>query len=273
MALRFGETLNAQVVVENRPGASSMIGADYVAKAPPDGYTLLVSPAAFAVNPFMFASIPFDARRDLAPVSQIVDAGNVLTAHPSVPARTMRELIALAKARPGLLSIASPGGGATPHMAAELFRLMTGADLLIVAYKGSGPGAIALLSGEVSLQFSTPPSTMQYIRNGKVRALGVTSLKRLAVMPEVPTIAESGLPGFEATQWFGLLAPAATPRAIIERLHQETVRAVRLQDTRDRFAVEGLDPVGSTPEEFGAYIASELAKWGRVVKAAGIKPQ
>jgi tripartite-type tricarboxylate transporter receptor subunit TctC len=273
MALRFGETLGTQVVVENRPGASSVIGADYVAKAPPDGYTLLVSPAAYAVNPFMFASMPFDARRDLAPVSQIVEAGNVLTAHPSVPARTMRELIALAKARPGLLSIASPGGGATPHMAAELFRLMTGADLLIVAYKGSGPGAIALLSGEVSLQFSTPPSTMQYIRNGKVRALGVTSLKRLAVMPEVPTIAESGLPGFEATQWFGLLAPAATPRAIIERLHQETVRAVRLQDTRDRFAVEGLDAVGSSPEEFGTYIASELAKWGKVVKAAGIKPQ
>jgi tripartite-type tricarboxylate transporter receptor subunit TctC len=273
MALRLGETLGTQTVVENRPGASSMIGADYVAKAAPDGYTLLVSPAALAVNPFMFANVLFDPRRDLAPISQIVEAGNVLTAHPSVPARTMRELITLAKARPGLLSIASPGGGATPHMAAELFRLMTGADILIVAYKGSGPGAIALLSGEVSLQFSTPPSTMQFIRNGKVRALGVTSLKRLAVMPEVPTIAEAGLPGFEATQWFGLLAPVGTSRTVIERLHQESVRAVRLQDTRDRFAVEGLEPVGSTPDEFAAYIASEMSKWGKVIKAAGIKPQ
>ncbi len=273
MALRFGETLGSQVVVENRPGASSLVGSDYVSKAAPDGYTLLVTPAALAVNPFMFASVPFDARRDLAPVSQLVEAGNVLTAHPSVPVKNMRELIALAKARPGLLSIASPGGGGTPHMAAELLRLMTRADFLIVPYKGSGPGAIALLSGEVSLQFSTPPSTMQFIRSGKMRALGVSGLKRIAAMPNVPTIAESALPGYEATQWFGLLAPAGTPRAIIERLHQEAVRALRLQDTRERFAVEGLDPVGSTPEEFGAYIGNELAKWGKVIKAAGIRPQ
>ncbi len=273
LALRLGETLGTQVVVENRPGASSLLGSDYVSKAAPDGYTVLVTPAALAVNPFMFASVPFDARRDLAPISQLVEAGNVLTAHPSVPVKNVRELIALAKARPGLLSIASPGGGGTPHMAAELLRLMAAADFLIVPYKGSGPGAIALLSGEVSLQFSTPPSTMQFIRNGKVRALGVTGLKRIAAMPEVPTIAESALPGYEATQWFGLLAPAGTPRAIIDRLHQEAARAVRLQDTRERFAVEGLEPVGSSPEQFGAYIASEIDKWGKVIKAAGIKPQ
>jgi tripartite-type tricarboxylate transporter receptor subunit TctC len=273
MALRLGESLGTQVVVENRPGASSLLGSDFVSKAAPDGYTVLVTPAALAVNPFMFASVPFDARRDLAPISQLVEAGNVLTAHPSVPVRNVRELIALAKARPGLLSIASPGGGGTPHMAAELLRLMSGADFLIVSYKGSGPGAIALLSGEVSLQFSTPPSTMQFIRNGKVRALGVSGLKRIAAMPDVPTIAESALPGYEATQWFGLLAPAGTPRAIIDRLHQEAARAVRLQDTRERFAVEGLEPVGSSPEEFGAYIASEMNKWGKVIKAAGIKPQ
>jgi len=273
LALRFGETMGTQIVVENRPGASSLLGADYVAKAAPDGYTVLVTPAALAVNPFMFASVPFDARRDLAPVSQLVEAGNVLTSHPSVPARNPRELIALAKARPGMLSIASPGGGGTPHMAAELLRLMSGADFLMVAYKGSGPGAIALLSGEVSLQFSTPPSTLQYIRNGKVRALGVTGLRRIPAMPEVPTIAESALPGYEATQWFGLLVPAGTPRAIIDRLHREAVRAVRMQDTRDRFAVEGLEPVGSSPEEFAAYIAKETGKWGKVIKAAGIAPQ
>jgi len=259
--------------VENRPGASSVIGADYVAKSAPDGYTLLVTPAALAVNPFMFARVPFDARRDLAPVSQLVESGNVLTAHPSVPARNMRDLIALAKSRRGALTIASPGGGSTPHMAAELFRMMTGADIVIVPYKGSGPGVIALLSGEVSLQFSTPASTMQYIRNGKVRALGVTGLKRIAAMPEVPTIAESALPGYEATQWFGLLAPAATPRPIIDRLYQESLRAIRMQDTRERFAVEALEPVGSAPDEFAAYIASEMNKWGKVIKAAGISPQ
>lgn len=273
MALRFGEALGTQVVVENRPGASSVIGADYVAKSAPDGYTLLVTPAALAVNPFMFARVPFDARRDLAPVSQLVESGNVLTAHPSVPARNMRDLITLANSRRGALTIASPGGGSTPHMAAELFRMMTGADIVIVPYKGSGPGVIALLSGEVSLQFSTPASTMQYIRNGKVRALGVTGLKRIAAMPEVPTIAESALPGYEATQWFGLLAPAGTPRPIIDRLYQESLRAIRMQDTRERFAVEALEPVGSAPDEFAAYIASEMNKWGKVIKAAGIKPQ
>lgn len=273
MALRFGESFGAQVVVENRPGASSVIGADYVAKSAPDGYTLLVTPAALAVNPFMFASVPFDARRDLAPVSQLVESGNVLTAHPSVPARNMRDLIALAKSRRGALTIASPGGGSTPHMAAELFRMMTGADIVIVPYKGSGPGVIALLSGEVSLQFSTPASTMQYIRNGKVRALGVTGLKRISAMPEVPTIAESALPGYEATQWFGLLAPAGTPRPIIDRLYQEALRAIRIQDTRERFAVEALEPVGSAPDEFAAYIAGEMNKWGKVIKAAGIRPQ
>ena len=273
MALRFGESLGTQVVVENRPGASSVIGADYVAKAAPDGYTVLVTPAALAVNPFMFASVPFDARRDLAPVSQLVESGNVLTAHPSVPARNMRDLIALAKSRRGALTIASPGGGSTPHMAAELFRMMTGADIVIVPYKGSGPGVIALLSGEVSLQFSTPASTMQYIRNGKVRALGVTGLRRISAMPDVPTIAESALPGYEATQWFGLLAPAGTPRPIIDRLYQESLRAIRMQDTRERFAVEALEPVGSTPDEFAAYIASEMNKWGKVIKAAGIRPQ
>ena len=273
MALRFGESLGMQVVVENRPGASSVIGADYVAKSAPDGYTLLVTPAALAVNPFMFARVPFDARRDLAPVSQLVESGNVLTAHPSVPARNMRDLITLANSRRGALTIASPGGGSTPHMAAELFRMMTGADIVIVPYKGSGPGVIALLSGEVSLQFSTPASTMQYIRNGKVRALGVTGLKRIAAMPEVPTIAESALPGYEATQWFGLLAPAGTPRPIIDRLYQESLRAMRMQDTRERFAVEALEPVGSAPDEFAAYIASEMNKWGKVIKAAGIKPQ
>lgn len=273
MALRLGESLGVQVVVENRPGASSVIGSDVVSKAAPDGYTLLVTPAALAVNPFMFASMPFDAQRDLAAISQLVEAGNVLTAHPSVPAKSIKELVSLAKSRPGLLTIASPGGGGTPHMAAELFRLMAGVDMLIVPYKGSGPGAIALLSGEVSLQFSTPPSTMHHIRSGRVRALGVTGLKRIAAMPDVPTIAEAALPGYEATQWFGLLAPAGTPRPIIERLHVEAVRAVRLQDTRDRFAVEGLEPVGSSPGDFAAYIGSEMVKWGKVIQAAGIKPR
>ncbi len=273
LAPKLSEALGQQVVVENRPGASSMIGAHFVAKAAPDGYTLLISPAALAINPSMYANMPFNTQRDLAPVSLIAEAGNVLVVHPSVPARSVKELITLARKKPGSLVAASPGRGGSPHMSAELFKIMAGVDLLIVPYKGGGPGVIALISGEVSLMFTTPPSALVHLRAGKLRALGVTTKTRIQALPDVPTIHEAALPGYEATQWFGLLGPAGTPGPIVDRLYQETARAVRAADMSERFAVEGLEPAGSKPEEFAAYIRSELDKWAKVIKAAGIKPQ
>jgi tripartite-type tricarboxylate transporter receptor subunit TctC len=273
LAQKFGEALGQPFVVENRPGASSAIGAEFVAKSAPDGYTVLISPAALAINPHMYAKLGFDVQRDLAPVSLVVQTGNLLAAHPSLPVRNVKDLIALARKAPGKLTCASPGLGGSPHLSAELLKLAAGIDFLIVSYKGSGPGTIALLSGEVSFMFSTPPSAMPFVRAGRLRALGVTTRERATGLPEVPTLAESGLAGYEAVQWFGLLVPAGTPRPVIDRLHEETLSAINAPETKQRLVNEGLDPIGSKPDEFAAYIGAELAKWGKVIRAAGIKPE
>lgn len=270
---KMAEQLGQQVIVENRPGASSMLGTDVAAKSPPDGYTLVIPPAAVTVNPSIFLKMPYDTLRDLAPVTLVADSANVLVAHPALPVRSVKDLIALAKAKPGALAAASPGISGAPHMAAELFKLMTGADFLIVIYKGSGPGSIALMSGEVPLQFSTPPSSLPHLRTGRMRALGVTTKARVPSMPDVPTIAESGVPGYEATQWFGLFTAGGTPAPIVERLHQIAARALRSPDLTERLSSEGLYPVGNSPAEFGAFVRTEMSKWARVVKAAKIKPQ
>jgi len=273
LANKFSEQMGQQFVVENRPGASTLIGIEFVTKSAPDGYTLLVAAAATSVNPSIFAKLPYDTLRDLAPVSLVVESANVLVVHPSLPAKSVRDVIALAKARPGVLAAASPGVSGTPHMAAELFKLMAGVDILMVPFKGSGPGLIATMAGEVPLQFSTPAAALPYVRAGRLRALGVTTKKRASAMPDIPTIAEAALPGYEATQWFALFAPAGTPRPVIERISQEAARAVRAPDLKDRLAGEGLDPVANTPDEFNAYFRAEIAKWAKVVKAAGIPPQ
>lgn len=273
LAPKLAELLGQQVVVENRPGASSMVGAEVVAKSPPDGHTLLVSPAALAINPSMYAKVPFNTQRDLAPITLLAEAGNVLVVHPSVPVRSVKELIALAKRRPGHLAAATPGVGGSPHMSAELLKIMAGIDLLLVPYKGASVGAVGLLSGEVSLMFSTPPTVLGFIKAGRLRALGVTTRQRIAALPDLPTLDEAGLPGYEATQWFGLLTSGGTPRAVVERLHQESVRVLRTSDMAERFAADGLTLVGNRPEEFADWIASEMQKWAGVIKAAGIKPQ
>jgi tripartite-type tricarboxylate transporter receptor subunit TctC len=273
LAQKMTEQLGQQVIVENRPGASSMLGTDVAAKSPPDGYTLVIPPAAVTVNPSIFLKMPYDTLRDLAPITLAADSANVMVAHPALPVRGVKDVIALAKAKPGALAVASPGISGTPHMAAELFKLMTGADLLIVIYKGSGPGSIALMSGEVPLQFSTPPSSLPHVRTGRMRALGVTTKARVPSMPDVPTIAESGVPGYEATQWFGLFTTGGTPAPIVERLHQIAVQALRSPELMQRMSSEGLYPVGNTPAEFGAFVRAEMSKWARVVKAANIKPQ
>jgi len=273
IAQKLTELLGQQVVVENRAGASGIIGVDLVAKSPPDGYTLILTQTSLAINPSMIKKMPYDAMRDLAPISEIVAAPNVLVVHPSVPAKNVKELIALAKSKPGRLVIASPGLGTSPHLSAELFKVMAKVDMEQVLFKGSGLGVISLLAGEVSVAFPTTPTVMPYLRSGRLRPLGVTGAKRAQVLPEVPTIAEAALPGYESTQWYGILAPAATPRPVIDRLYREISRVLHMPDMQERLAAEGTEVVDGAPEVFAAHIKSETEKWAKVIKAAGIKPE
>lgn len=273
LAQKLTEDLGQQVVVDNRGGASGVIGTDIVAKAVPDGYTLLIIQPSLTINPSMIKKLPYDTVRDLAPISLVVDAAQVVTAHPSVPAKDVKELIALAKSQPGKLMIGSPGVGTSPHLAAELFKLMAGITMPQVLFKGSGPVFVSLMSGEVSVTFSTVLSAIPHIRNGRIRALGVTTKKRVSVLPDVPTIGESALPQFESSQWFGILAPARTPLPIIERLNQALAQASSGIDVKSRLAAEGVEVVNSTPEAFEAVIRKELVQWAKVIKAAGIAPQ
>jgi tripartite-type tricarboxylate transporter receptor subunit TctC len=273
LAQKLSEQLGQQVVVDNRAGAGTIIGNDAVAKSAADGYTLLMGLSTLAINPSMYAKLPYDALRDFAPISQAVSSPNILTLHPSVPAKTVKELIALAKAKPGSLTFGSAGVGTSPHLSGELFKTLARIDMVHVPFKGSGQSVISQLAGEIAANFPSVPTAMPYIKAGRLRGLGVTTLKRAQALPDVPSIAEAGLPGYEATQWFGLLAPAGTPRAIIDRLYQESSRAVRSADVKERMVAEGLEVVGGTPEEFANYIKSETDKWTQVIKAAGIKPQ
>ena len=273
LAQKLSEQLGQQVVVDNRAGAGTIIGNDAVAKSAPDGYTLLVGLSTLAINPSMYAKLPYDALRDFAPISQAVSSPNMLTLHPSVPAKTVKELIVLARAKPGSLTFGSAGMGTSPHLSGELFKTLAKIDMVHVPFKGSGQSIISQIAGEIAANFPSVPTAMPYVKAGRLRGLGVTTVKRAQALPDMPSIAEAGLPGYEATQWFGLLAPAGTPRAIIDRLYQESSRALRSADVKERMIAEGLEVVGGTPEEFAAYIKSETDKWTKVIKAAGIKPQ
>ena len=273
MAHKLTEALGQQVVVENRAGASGIIGVDVAAKSAPDGYTMLITQTSIAINPSMFAKLPYSALRDFAPVTQLVAAPNLLVVHPSVPVKSVKEFVALAMAKPGLLLNGSPGQGTSPHLSAELFKIMTGIKLDHAQFKGAGMAIVSLLSGEVSVMFTTPPTAMGYLKAGRLRPLGLTTTTRIEALPDVPTIAEAGVPGYESVQWFGMLVPAGTPRPIIDRLHQEFTRSLRAPDMKERLTSLGLDAVGSTPEEFAAYIKSETEKWAKVIKAMGIKPE
>jgi tripartite-type tricarboxylate transporter receptor subunit TctC len=250
-----------------------MIGNELVAKSAPDGYTLLMGLSTLAIIPAMYATVRYDALRDFAPISHVVTVPNVLLVHPSVPVRTVKELIALAKSRRAELIAGSAGTGTNPHLSLELFRTMAGIDVVHVPYKGSGQSIVGLISGELALMFAAVPTAMPHLKSSRVRALGVTTSERSQALPDLPTIAQAGLPGYEATQWFGVLAPAGTPRGIIDRLHQEITAALRAPDVKQHLANEGADIVGSTPQQFGEYLKSETTKWARVIKAAGIKPQ
>ncbi len=272
IAQKLSESLGQQFVVDNRPGAGQMIGTESVAKSPPDGYTLLMSASTLALNPIMYKKVPYDAVRDFAPVTQVASLPAVLLVHPSLPVKTVPELIALAKRRPGQIDFASAGIGTLPQISVELLKSMAGIDLVHIPYKGSAPGMIALLSGQVSVMVPNLFTSLPHIRAGKLRALGVTTAKRVNALPELPAIAET-VPGYEFSQWYGVLAPAGTPREIVTRLQVEIARTLRLPELSTRLAHDGAEPVGSTPEDFAALIRSETVKWARVAKTAGIRPE
>jgi tripartite-type tricarboxylate transporter receptor subunit TctC len=268
----LGERLGQSVVVDNRPGAGAMLGSDLVAKAAPDGHTLLISPAAITITPSLYRNIPYDTVRDFAPVTTLTSYPNIVVVHPAVTATTIRELIALAKAKPGALNYASGGTGTRTHLDAELFIGMTVTSMVHVPYKGGGPAITALLAGQVQLYFAPIATVMSFVKSGKLRALAVTSAKRTALVPELPSVAEAGVPGFEHVTWNGMLVPARTPEAVVQRLYREVGAVLKLPLVLERFAAEGMEAGGIAPQEFGALIKNEIAKWGRVVKAAGIKP-
>jgi len=271
LAQKLGEALGQQVVVDNRGGASGVIGTSIVASATPDGYTLLIIQPSLTINPSMVRKLPYDATRDFAPVSCVVDAVQIMTVNPSVPAKSVKELIALAKAKPGQLTFGSPGIGASPHMTAELFKQTARVDMPQIIFKGSGMAFISLISGEISAAVSTALSAMPHVKAGRIRPLAVTAAKRIPVLPNVPTFVESGLPTFVTTQWFGILAPAGTPRPIIDRLYQALTRGASSPDFVERMTAQGVQVVNRKPEEFAALIKREIAQWAKVIKAAGIK--
>lgn len=268
---KLGETLGTQVLIDNRPGAGGNLALQAAARAAPDGYTLVMGHlGTLAVNPALYTKLPYDPIRDFMPISLVASVPSMLVVHPSVPARSVKELIALAKARPGELNYGSSGAGGTPHLAVEYFKMMAGVDIVQVPYKGAGPMTTDLISGQISMTITGIPALLPNVKAGRLRALAVSTSKRLAVAPDLPTIAEAALPGYEATTWYGLLAPAGTPRELIARLNEAILRSVKQPEVAARLAGEGAEAVFSTPEEFAAHIKSEMARWEKVIRRAGI---
>ena len=272
IAPRLAERLAQQVVVDNRPGAGGNLGTEIVAKSAPDGYTMLMgSVGPLAINASLFARMPFDPLKDLAPVTLAASTPNVLVVHPSLPVTTVRELIALARARPGAINFASSGQGTPAQLAGELFNSMAGVKMVHVPYKGAAPALADLLGGQVQVMFSTMPPALPHVTAGRLRALAVASLRRSPAAPELPTLDETALPGFEATTWHGVMVPAGTPDAVVARLHHDIVAVLRLPDVAERLSTQGAEAIGSSPEEFASYIRSETTKWAKVVRASGAK--
>ena len=271
IAQKLSDTMAQPVVIDNRPGANTNVGNEAVAKAAPDGYTLLATASTLTINPSLYSNLTYDPIKDFAPITPIATTPLVLVVHPSLSVRSVKELIALARARPTQILYGSPGNGSTPHLAAEMFNTMAGVKLMHVPYKGVTGAFSDLLGGQISLMFPGAPIAVPQVKAGKLRALGTTGAKRTPAAPEVPTIAEAALPGYEVSVWYGILAPAGTPRTVISRLNTEIVRIVQLPDIRERWAALGAEPLHSAPEQFAAFLKNDLGKWAKVVRDSGAK--
>ncbi len=271
VAQRLSEPLAQQVIVENRPGAGSAIGTDAVAKAAPDGYTLLMISNTHTINETLNTKLPYNLLRDFAPITQVNVMPNVLVVSPAMAVNSVKELVALAKSKPGKLNYASSGPGTPYHLAAELFKSMTGTDIIHIPHKASGEARASVLGGQVEMMFDSLPTTVQQIKTGKLKGLAITSVRRSPLLPDMPTVAEAGVPGYEADLWLGLVAPVGTPAAIINRLHAETVKILQRPDVRANFAQQGTETIGSTPAQFAAVLKQDVEKWGKVVKSSGAK--
>ena len=273
VAPRLGERLGQQVVIENRPGAGTVIGTDAVAKATPDGYTVLMAISTLATNPVMVRKMPYDTVRDFTPVTQVASLPNLLIVHPSMPVKSTREFVAFVRARQGQINFGSAGTGTNPHLAMELFRSQLKLDMTHIPYKGSAPAIIDIIAGHFPVMMTTIITGVPHVRTGRVRGLGVTGAKRSHVLPDLPTIAESVFPGYEAVQWYGVVAPARTPAEVIARLHADLAYVLQMAEIKEKFAKDGADTVGNTPDEFARFIRAELDKWSKAGRDAGIKPE
>ena len=272
VAQRMSEGLKQQLIVDNRGGASGLIGAELAAKAPPDGYTIMMAHiAAMSILPSLYSKMSYDPVKDFAPISLVAISPQLVVAHPSLPAKNIKELIALAKAHPGEIHFASVGNGSVQHLAGEMFNIQAGVKMVHVPYKGGGPSAIDLMAGHVQLSFDVIPVVIGFVKAGKLRPIAVTSEKRTALLPDVPTVNESGLKGFDLSTWWGLVAPAAVGKDIVARLHSETVKALQLPDVKERIVANGADPVGNSSEEFAVFIRNERTKYARIAREANIK--
>ncbi len=273
IALRLSERLGQSVIVENRTGAGGTIAVAAAAKAPPDGYTILFVSGSLVVHPAIYKKLPYDPVRDLAPITLIGVVPQVLVVHPSLPAKTMREFIALARAKPGEINYGSGGVGSTGHLAGALLQASAGIQITHVPYKGAGPAAVDVIAGQIQALFTSAVNALQHSRTGRVRVMAVSTIKRVSAMPEVPTIAESGVPGYELMTWYGLLSAAGTPRAAIDRLNQEVAAVISLPDVLERLRADGVEPATGTPEQFAEMIKTEMARIAKIVKSAGIQPE
>lgn len=272
VAQKLAEAWGQQVLVDNRPGSGGALGLALATKSPADGYTVVLGQLAnVAIAPALYSKLPYDPVRDLSPVTLVLSAPLILIAHPSLPAKNTRELLALARAKPELITFGSPGNGTTGHLAAEMIKSATGVKMTHIPYKGASPAIIDLMGGQIAIYVSTIPPALPLLNSGRLKALGVTSMRRASLLPDVPTIAESGLPGFEVTNWYGVMLPAGVPKDIVARLHAEIVRILKLPDVQQRFQGEGGEVAPNTPEQFAVFIRNEIAKWGKAVRDSGAK--